>query len=306
MNTEFTTQVNNLRRFSAQDLEGCLITATPKNLSDTKSNFRYSVINSSLSGDLLTDKLIDLLSGAITDYCMPRARLSSAMNSRNALEVSELIEEARSLFVDSNKSGEAGELLLYLLTESLVEAPQIISKMDLKTSTDMHFHGADGVHIKAIPEGLALYWGEAKIHSNRTAAVRECLKSIEPFLKVVKNGNPIRDFGLLRNHLDAEEKELRDKLVNFFIKSKPEWNRLSIRATCLIGFNHKDYPKHMDLSSVEADTKLMQEVESWCSNLEENIDIHKVGDFIIEFFLIPFKDIEEFRKSFNAKVKGKP
>ena len=59
------------------------------------------------------------------------------------------------------RSGEGGELPLYLLLEMLLGLPQLLCKMPLKTSAETHLHGVDGVHGKLLPSGdLALYWGE--------------------------------------------------------------------------------------------------------------------------------------------------
>src|SRR3546814_10487872 len=70
--------------------------------------------------------------------------------------VSQLNQRALALFKRvrkaSNRSGEAGELLLYLLTEWILGAPQIIAKMGLKTNPQMPVHGSDGVHVRVRSE----------------------------------------------------------------------------------------------------------------------------------------------------------
>lgn len=47
----------------------------------------------------------------------------------------------------TNRNGEAGELIFYLLTEWILGAPQIIAKMG-QDHRDMAVHGADGVHVR--------------------------------------------------------------------------------------------------------------------------------------------------------------
>jgi hypothetical protein len=50
----------------------------------------------------------------------------------------ELSKKARGKFIDyiNNKGGELGELLLYCFLESHLKAPKILSKLELKTSTN--------------------------------------------------------------------------------------------------------------------------------------------------------------------------
>lgn len=96
--------------------------------------------------------------------------------SRNMMK---LRQEAQETFVDSVKSGELGELILFVLAEKFLKLPQVICKMNLKTSSNMHFHGADGVFLgKTENNNLALYWGESKIYEHFSTAVEDCLNSL--------------------------------------------------------------------------------------------------------------------------------
>ncbi len=72
----------------------------------------------------------------------PRSR------SYNAEAVTALVEQARRSFTDLAKTGEGGEMLLFLLAERFLKLPHILCKMDLKTDTRMHYHGADGVYAE--------------------------------------------------------------------------------------------------------------------------------------------------------------
>jgi len=48
---------------------------------------------------------------------------------------------------ETGRSGELGELLLYMLIEWVLKAPIVASKMYLKTSQQMPVHGVDGIHL---------------------------------------------------------------------------------------------------------------------------------------------------------------
>ncbi len=80
-------------------------------------------------------------------------------------------------------------MLLYLLAERFLGLPQVLCKMDLKTDSRMHYHGADGVYASVTEEGLLkLFWGESKIYADATDAIRDFLKSLAPFLTRIIHG----------------------------------------------------------------------------------------------------------------------
>jgi hypothetical protein len=124
---------------------------------------------------------------SIADYAIPRSKLAKAKardHKYNSTEsVAALIQQARLSFTDLAKTGEGGEMLLFLLAERFLKLPQILCKMDLKTDPRMHYHGADGVYAGVNADGLLkLYWGESKIYKNVSAAIQDCLASLAPYL----------------------------------------------------------------------------------------------------------------------------
>jgi hypothetical protein len=139
------------------------------------------------NGRVQPHRLTEFMRNAVADYAIPRSQLAKAKardakyNSTEA--VTALVEQARRSFTDLARTGEGGEMLLFLLAERFLKLPQVLCKMDLKTDTRMHYHGADGVYAGVTPEGmLKLYWGESKIYKDATTAIKDCLASVAPFL----------------------------------------------------------------------------------------------------------------------------
>jgi hypothetical protein len=132
--------------------------------------------------------LADFLLNQIIDYAIPRRTIADAFEqidqTGSMAAASRLHERARRLFTHLANSGEGGELLLFAMAEALFGISQIICKMTLKISPDIHYHGSDGVYAEVRPDGgLNLYWGESKIYGNAGAAIRHCLSSLSPFLR---------------------------------------------------------------------------------------------------------------------------
>lgn len=288
-------------RQGPETLDGYMLTVGETlDLPNLKTHLRTHLIPADVNGKFQEPKLAEFLANLVTDYCIPRERRLEAIEEQlrtGSQEASNALrKEAVDLFVESSTSGEAGELLLYLLTERVLGAPQILSKMSLKTANMVHYHGADGVHAKKTERGLAIYWGESKIHANRSAAVRECLDSVGPFMTDPDRKRASRDLGLVRDNLDVEGKELKDAMVRFFIKKNPEWNLLELRAACLVGFDLDKYPSYVSLDDIKEDDAIHSAIASWSSHLSTHITNHNLGTFDIDFFMVPFTNVTNFRK----------
>lgn len=178
------------------------------------------------NGRVQPHRLAEFMRNAVVDYAIPRSKLADAkardsrFNSTEA--VAELIERAKRSFTDLTNTGEGGEMLLFLLAERFLKLPQILCKMDLKTDSRMHYHGADGVYAGVTTEGtLKLYWGESKVYADPTAAIRDCLNSLSPFLIEPEHeeAGRERDLMLLSDKADLSNPVLTDALKKYFDKS---------------------------------------------------------------------------------------
>jgi hypothetical protein len=145
------------------------------------------------NGRVQPRRLAEFMRNAVADYAIPRSQLAKAKardtkyNSTEA--VTALVEQARRSFTDLAKTGEGGEMLLFLLAERFLKLPQVLCKMDLKTDSRMHYHGADGVYAGVTPEGvLKHYWGESKIYKDRCVSRHSAAKWISRSLS-----NPVGD-----------------------------------------------------------------------------------------------------------------
>jgi hypothetical protein len=224
------------------DVIGGLLVAVgdPITHEGTRTTSRTHFVERDGNGRPRIDALAERLTQKVMDYCIPRSRINEAIEEMRLTKSSaafvRLTVEARSLFVTMKNSGEGGELLLYLLLEEVLGIPQILCKMPLKTNTQMHYHGTDGIHAKVLENGnLALYWGEAKIHATVTSAIDTCFASIAPFLTDGVVGSASRDLLLLRDNLDAGTEELTAALVRYFEEGPGRFQAVS--ATSSLSFS---------------------------------------------------------------------
>ena len=214
------------------------------------------------------DALAQKVVRQVLDYCIPRSRVIEARrhfdDTGSAEAFSALDAEARGLFTKLERSGEGGELLLYMLLETVLRLPQLLCKMPLKTSSQMHVHGVDGIHGRVLPNGiLALYWGESKLYARVNEAIDACFESITPYLMDDGSGVAARDLKLVRDHVDPGDEEVRRALVQYFDESQPESARIEFRGACLVGFNRDCYPDPHGDDGVTIRDEIASEVAKW-------------------------------------------
>lgn len=258
------------------------------------------------NGRVQPQRLAEFMRNAAADYAIPRSKLAEAKkrdakyNSTEA--VAALVEEARRSFTDLAKTGEGGEMLLFLLAERFLKLPQILCKMDLKTDSRMHYHGADGVYAGITEDGLLkLYWGESKIYKNATDAIRDCLASLAPFLIESENEDAVRerDLILLSDKADLNDPALTGALKRYFDKNSPVSKRVQYCGPALVGFDAAFYPG-TGVKAVADDIAkaARKELESWSTRIGARIKAEKLEDVEIELLGIPLPSAEKFRQAF--------
>lgn len=246
----------------------------------------------------------------IVDYAIPRTEIDRAIiemeKSHSAAPLVRLRNKAQALFTSLPKSGEGGEVLLSVLAEAFLELPQIFTKMVLKTSSEMHVHGSDGIHAGVNGAGhLTLYWGESKLYASVTDAIKECFASIAPFLcdSGGSGAEQDRDLQLLRDGVDLDNAILNNAMRNYLDPNNPMFNKVEYRGLCLVGFNCDKYPSKPNSKETE---ELERDIKQVCDQRKDHIQkrlvIEKIDSFIIELFLVPFPDIDEFRKAFRQEI----
>lgn len=258
------------------------------------------------NGRVQPHRLAEFMRNAVADYAIPRTKLAEAKardakyNSTEA--VTALVEQARRSFTDLARTGEGGEMLLFLLAERFLRLPQIICKMDLKTDTRMHYHGADGVYVGVTTDGiLKLYWGESKVYNDAGAAISACLSSLSPFLIELdhEGAERERDLILLADKADLNNLELTDALKRFFDKNSLQSKRVQYCGIALVGFDANIYPPdQVKAVADEIADAARTGLEEWCVTIGKRLTVEKLEQVEIELFCLPLPSAEGFRAAF--------
>ncbi len=193
-------------------------------------------------------------------------------------------------------------MLLYLLAERFLGLPQILCKMDLKTDSRMHYHGADGVYASVTEEGLLkLFWGESKVYEDATTAIRDCFKSLAPFLAEEdhEGASRERDLILLSDKADLNDPSLTGAFKKFFDKTSPLSKRVEYCGVALVGFDAGFYPGEDQKGTTE---DIVAAAKATMSKLLNNISTRLVAEklqhFDIQLFCVPVPSADGFRTAF--------
>lgn len=255
----------------------------------------------------------------LTHFCLPRSEIRSVIDRFSGtddydIEINALFMRAKSLFKRahevSNRSGEAGELILYILTEWLLQAPQVLAKMSLKTNPKMPVHGSDGVHARYCSEKnrLFFYWGESKIHGDISGAIASAAKSLSD---AFSDDSMRHEIELVKRNLDLSGMDdvSKQEFLRYLDPFDDSYNNRHDIATCLIGF---DFERYNEISaSPDAEAKF---VEIAAAKLDEvgpsvlkALDKWGIADRNIELFILPLPSVQEFRDGFQDLIGwGRP
>ena len=251
-------------------------------------------------------ELVKALAGAILQYCIPRTKLLQARdnsNNNDFIQIGMLHNDARSMFTDLENSGEGGELLLYLLCQNVLKYTQAVSKMSLKTSSQVHFHGLDGIYTSVCPNKnqIRLHYGESKLHDNFANALRECMASISPMLDDQGGlAKSKRDLFLINNHSDLGDPDLTKALINFLDPQHEDYMSHETCAVLLVGFNVNNYPRIKPKAKI--DWSVIEKLRINTNLIDKNISKNGIGNFHINLFLLPFESVGDFRSNLKTAM----
>jgi len=310
---------------NAENKKRLLIPDTSKYLS--KATERYSVTLSQLSktyssskipvvaqfhylklhrvtGEPLLNKLVSVLIDQLVQFCLKASRYS---NLHEPSDHHALHREACSLLRKYIKGGEAGEILIYFLIESILNAPQLVAKMDLKTNTKAESLGSDGLHFKwnHQDEILEIYSAESKLEKKPGKAVTNLIKSLSKFHLDKTFENEFRLATAHFKHADKDMQEMVEKVLN---NSLGEIT-YRIRHACLVGYDWEGYSnlsgkdvrdrEAQFIARYEADkNRLSTLLENKFKNLNSTVS----GLVIFDVFFLPFTSVQSFRTSFNEAI----
>ncbi|NVK52515.1 MAG: DUF1837 domain-containing protein [Flavobacteriaceae bacterium] len=245
--------------------------------------------------------LVELLGNNLYYFALSRTEIQRLIDNK---QFDTLVKRTKSKFRDyTSNEGELGEVMLYCLLEAHLNAPKILTKLELKTANNDYVKGADGVHLlKLDEENYQLVLGEAKLDAELKQGVYDAFGSIS---KLLKNGNKKLDFefDLVNSQLVKEvyNEQQYEKIKKILLPStKTEETNLDYSFGIFLGFEAKITEDEMKLSNSEFRTqiknRIKQEVLDIISSFYFQIKKEEFMGYQFYIYIIPFSDLAEKRK----------
>jgi hypothetical protein len=245
------------------------------------------------------ENFIHQLRRQIVPFCLNKDKITNI----EASDVCDLWREAKSKFANpvDNKTGEPGELIIFFLLEGYLRAPKIFTKMNLKTNSQMHVHGSDGVHLRLENQELILIFGESKVYANYKSGIDEAISSIKKFInnKNPQTGETQQEFeiNIITNHLDIPDGPLRERVLNTLNPYHQERDNLRYSYSCFIGFDLEEIKTKCEQQTFQS--LYGQKAENCLNEVRTQITSDPaLNSLSWHFFFIPFGSVGDFRANF--------
>ncbi|QOR34750.1 DUF1837 domain-containing protein [Clostridium sp. 'deep sea'] len=213
-----------------------------------------------------------------------------------------------------NNNGELGELLLYCFLETHLDAPKILSKLELKTSTEMYVHGADGIHMYKVDDNnYQLIFGESKTVNNLRDSLYQAFKSIKEFKDESSKGGKSKsgisyEKTLLNSNIDRETftEEERDLLRKIIYPSKTRHFDVDDAFGIFIGYEIEITNEDRKLSNKDFREKIKNIIDKDVSDrikyINDKIAEHDLYGHSFYFYVLPFTDLDTSRKKILEEI----
>ena len=254
----------------------------------------------------LQERLID----PMIDYSISREVKRAYFNRPGTLS-----KKARTKFKNYlNNEGELGELLLFCFLEAHLKAPKILSKLELKTSTNLYVNGADGVHFLKLENGdYQLIFGEAKMYKDIKNAFNKALNSIYEFK------NQINENGEFKSGMQYEKALISDNLSKEtfsddekkFLKGLiyPNQNQdfqVDDAFGIFVGFEIEVSEAENAMPNATfrklIHKRIIEEVKRCINTIEKKIKEYNLQGHDFYVYVVPFTDIDNSRKEILKEV----
>ena len=301
--------INKYNSVELSDYESCLgVLEHDFNIEGIKAQIRMHYIKFDGNGMPMVKALANKLYEYIIDYCISSRNRSESLTTRQSAK---LIKEARALFrhpkisdESPDKTGEAGEMLLYFFMEAILKAPQMVSKMELKTNHKDEIKGSDGIHARFDKDSgiVNFFFGESKLYKKSSAAISDAIKSIEQFHDIEMYQH---EFTMVNKHFKYADDATKDAITSLIIGGEPGPN-VCVNHACLIGYDFKEFAALSGYTPAELQAdfinKFHEDGARLTKLLQSKFDSFSKKHLKFEVFFLPFPSVVEFRNAFNEAL----
>lgn len=274
---------------------------------DTNSKLNLHILKIE-NNQFCYDELIKQLGNHMIPFALSKKEIKEFEKDQRYYE---LVEKAGSKFRDYNvNDGEAGELLLFCFLESHLKAPKILTKLEIKLSSNDYAKGSDGIHLLELaPKNYQLIFGESKLYQELTTSLTKAFESIHDF-RTRKKNNIHDEIGLINSQLckEAFDEDLYQFLKSVIMPKVSDIDPIVKNNAFAIfaGFEINPTSEDKRLSNNEflalIKKKIKTEVESKMKHIKNKIDQYELYNYTFYVYVFPFMQLDETRKEIIKKI----
>ena len=210
---------------------------------------------------------------------------------------------------DLGQGGELGELLLYLFLEKRLNAPKILSKMEIKTTRNQYVYGADGVHLyetktKSGKPNYQFIIGESKIKNDILAAIRKAFESINSSIEEIDIEQGLVSLGIFNEVCDREKAESIKKMI---LPSEDITESKVIHEKAFgifIGYSVdlKDATLSNEEWNEKVDQKIKSDVTRGIETIKKQVKKYELDGYSLYIYFLPFNNADEDKEKIMSEI----
>ena len=202
---------------------------------------------------------------------------------------------------------ELGELTLFCLLESQLNAVQLLNKMNLKTSPNNYYNGLDAIHMSNDGVNTTIHFGESKMKKNFNDALNESVNQVGTFLGDRNRRN--FEVGLIKSHLDLKKFEGITEEILKYLNPYEKKRDLKESISIFIGYSWKDLKDIEDKTDTQITEEIIKkyegEIENHINKITSKVESSEFKKYDFNIFILPFKDIDNIKTKFNSLLNSR-
>ena len=212
--------------------------------------------------------------------------------------------------------GELGEILLYLFLETVLGAPKLLSKMELKGTRNQYNYNSDAVHFYSFKtesgQHNQIILCESKLIGDYKSAIKKAFDSLKTSLT-----NKDYDFSLVSTEIFKEtlSEEDADRIINQILPNVTEdYKNHTIKETAagiFIGYNQPIEAKDDTIKTREENLiKIKNDIPEIAKLINDEIQAADLTGMSFYIYFLPFNKVDDDRAKImeqlliNSEYKG--
>lgn len=237
------------------------------------------------------EDFIEFLISKIIRYVLPKSEYESVENN-SPDRYMDIVRKAKQAFSELTKSGESGELILFVMLEAQ-GIVQLIQKMKLKTSKQILFQGMDAIHfgVNEVNE-IVMHFGAAKMYKNLSSAIDDAMTELGDYEDEKSKQNI--DIDLVTRHIDTlrfgKYVSLIKDMLNPYSENK-EYAREQFSV--LVSYDWATLKANNERKSGLGQflkNKYSEQHTLMLQKIKTKVCHSKIHDREFQFYLLPFRD----------------